>query len=569
MSISLPSSDAVLVPVSKAALPTPVVVRGKSNEDIVRLLDLSGSLLDRDPLTADKHASAAVALARSRQDIALLARSLEYAGRSKTMLGAIDVGLSCYIEAMDLYIQLSDADGRARVYYGMARARSMRGEHSIAIDRLRSCISLCESAGARLVSLRADALQALGGLFGKLGDESAALDSLLSALRLSRAEEDRARIGRILNEMGVIYGRLEQFDQALATFKEALAIAREHGLRREEQVALLNCGIVHERLGRFNEAFELLGEARKIAEEVQDIRGAAQIDIKIGVVHMGLNDYSTSAEWSRRAEEALVRVGDTHNALIASINLAYACCALGRNEEALEVLNRLHRESAAGDEKESLLAVLNALAVVHERLGNLPETIASLRQAAAVRQELFSRERVHALSELQVRFELERAQHEREVYRTRNENLKRTLEHKTNDLAANALFMAQRTDFLSQLRRIILERGTEGAAAAQATLDELLVMIDQQLDPQQNWEAFESQFRQVHHRFIQTLAERYPLLTPTEQKICSLLKLNLSNRDIAQLMSVSLHNVEMHRYRLRKKLGLATGDNLSSFLLSI
>ncbi|MCK6692317.1 MAG: hypothetical protein L6Q97_09460, partial [Thermoanaerobaculia bacterium] len=56
-------------------------------------------------------------------------------------------------------------------------------------------------------------------------------------------------------------------------------------------------------------------------------------------------------------------------------------------------------------------------------------------------------------------------------------------------------------------------------------------------------------------------------LTPNEQKLCALLRLNLSTKEISNLMSISLRGVEIARYRLRKKLGLDQGQNLSKFIL--
>jgi DNA-binding CsgD family transcriptional regulator len=43
--------------------------------------------------------------------------------------------------------------------------------------------------------------------------------------------------------------------------------------------------------------------------------------------------------------------------------------------------------------------------------------------------------------------------------------------------------------------------------------------------------------------------------------------MNLSSKEIAQLMNISVRGVEISRYRLRKKLHIPTETNLYSFLL--
>jgi DNA-binding CsgD family transcriptional regulator len=57
-------------------------------------------------------------------------------------------------------------------------------------------------------------------------------------------------------------------------------------------------------------------------------------------------------------------------------------------------------------------------------------------------------------------------------------------------------------------------------------------------------------------------------LTLNEQKLCAFLRLNLNTKDIANIMGISLRGVEVARYRLRKKLGLQRGQNLSKFILA-
>jgi DNA-binding CsgD family transcriptional regulator len=62
---------------------------------------------------------------------------------------------------------------------------------------------------------------------------------------------------------------------------------------------------------------------------------------------------------------------------------------------------------------------------------------------------------------------------------------------------------------------------------------------------------------------------RFPGLSPTDLKLCAYLRLNLTSKEIAQLMNISLKGVEISRYRVRKKLMLSTEVNLYDFLIDI
>jgi FixJ family two-component response regulator len=83
------------------------------------------------------------------------------------------------------------------------------------------------------------------------------------------------------------------------------------------------------------------------------------------------------------------------------------------------------------------------------------------------------------------------------------------------------------------------------------------------------WETFETNLNQIHNEFIINLSKKYPNLTSKDIKLCIYLKMNLSSKEIAPMMNISFRGVELHRYRLRKKLNLVQDENLSKFLLTV
>jgi DNA-binding CsgD family transcriptional regulator len=85
----------------------------------------------------------------------------------------------------------------------------------------------------------------------------------------------------------------------------------------------------------------------------------------------------------------------------------------------------------------------------------------------------------------------------------------------------------------------------------------------------QGWEQFAFHFDRVHSDFLAALKQEYPQLTANEQKLCAYLRMNLSTKEIAGLMNISVRGVEISRYRLRKKLQIPTETNLFQFLLAI
>lgn len=75
-------------------------------------------------------------------------------------------------------------------------------------------------------------------------------------------------------------------------------------------------------------------------------------------------------------------------------------------------------------------------------------------------------------------------------------------------------------------------------------------------------------FRVVLTQYIMIFKIRggIPELSNKEKLLCAYIKMNLLSKEIAPLLNISLRGVEISRYRLRKKLGLEKGSNLTEFL---
>ena len=82
------------------------------------------------------------------------------------------------------------------------------------------------------------------------------------------------------------------------------------------------------------------------------------------------------------------------------------------------------------------------------------------------------------------------------------------------------------------------------------------------------WEHFMQYFDEVHGDFSRRLRQEFPQLSPQDLKLCAYLRMNLSTKEIAQLLNITIRGVEIARYRLRKKLMLQRTVNLAEYILN-
>ena len=209
-----------------------------------------------------------------------------------------------------------------------------------------------------------------------------------------------------------------------------------------------------------------------------------------------------------------------------------------------------------------------ALAEAYEGAGETEKALLHTRRAYDLKERIYGEERQRAMAEMQARFDVERAERERELFRLKSEHLEQMIEQRSKELTSMAMHLVQKKMFLQKLRKDVTAL-SQHYQEGKGMMKEILGAIAGNLHDDDDWERFEREFQHVHQGFVTMLSERCPRLTPTELKVCALLKINLSNKEIARLLSVSLRNVESHRYSIRKKLGLPSDANLSSHLAGL
>ncbi|MNX63297.1 hypothetical protein D3C86_942910 [compost metagenome] len=138
------------------------------------------------------------------------------------------------------------------------------------------------------------------------------------------------------------------------------------------------------------------------------------------------------------------------------------------------------------------------------------------------------------------------------------------LQTKSSEVAGKSLSIAKQSEMIENIQNIL-----DSEKDFNKLKSEIKKAIKINEVNKHEWEIFETNLNQIHNEFIISLSKKYPHLTPKDIKLCVYLKMNLSSKEIAPMMNISFRGVELHRYRLRKKLNLSQEENLSKFLLSV
>lgn len=167
-------------------------------------------------------------------------------------------------------------------------------------------------------------------------------------------------------------------------------------------------------------------------------------------------------------------------------------------------------------------------------------------------------------------FQEKSALSEKEIMHLRNESLRNEMSHKNKELANATLHLIQKnrtlTDMKSELNKML--KSSPANSPDRHMVNNLLKKVNKDLRNEKQWELFNDYFDEVHQDFIARLKNEYDDLTPKELRLCAYLRMNISSKEIAPLMNISVRGVEISRYRLRKKLKLGHDTNLTEFIMT-
>lgn len=172
--------------------------------------------------------------------------------------------------------------------------------------------------------------------------------------------------------------------------------------------------------------------------------------------------------------------------------------------------------------------------------------------------------------QLEAQLAEEQRKNEHQLLLLQQGQLEQDLLHKSEGLANSTISLIRKKEFLGKLKNEIKKLKEEGGADFPVNnYQKILKMLDRHIVSEDEHALFEEGFNKVHENFFRQLLEKYPELTPPDLRLAAYLKMNLSNKEIAPLLNISVRGLEIKRYRLRKKLNLETDDNLISFMMQI
>lgn len=155
---------------------------------------------------------------------------------------------------------------------------------------------------------------------------------------------------------------------------------------------------------------------------------------------------------------------------------------------------------------------------------------------------------------------------QKEIHEKEKEKLQAEIKFKKKELADMSVQLIQNNQyinkFIQDITSLSVFSNKEGNNFIKRLVSEYKIIIKEE-----NWDNFENNFKINHPEFSKKIQNNFPELTKNDKKICTMLYLDFSTKEIADAAFKSIRTIESTRLRIRKKLNiLGTDEDLCRFL---
>jgi tetratricopeptide (TPR) repeat protein len=427
-----------------------------------------------------------------------------------------------------------------------------------------------------------------------------AIRDFLEAEKRMIAAKNPEYLGMIYNSLAGNFKDLEDMPSAKAYYGRAKKAFDGQGDKRAVVMVYNNLGAIYRKVNLLDSALYVYGEARKLLVTLNNSFLLAQNTLNMGNVYEQKGDLDQAEAAFLRCLELSESSKLQYGVLLSTLNLGNLYRLKEDFPRSKDWLNRaLQLSNNMGLAREKGL-VLERLSWLARDTNNFEEAYAQSVQAAAIQDSLASESVKKEVQALQEKFENENS--ENEVLSLKAEKQQATLGllaagigilllvtfilyvlYRQKRLLAQKLLAESEREVLSKAIQVkdmeltsqalqllqLKKRMEESAEDADGTSEEKMERFPARESFDVLQQEFENRITSSNEDFYQKLLKAYPDLKPSELKLCSYLRLNLSTKELAEILNKSVRTIENTRFAIRKKMGLGPEDNLVGRLIAM
>ena len=488
------------------------------------------------------------------------------------LAGDYKQALVLYEKAYRLFSDQDNEKEASGILINIANCYGEIGEVVTCLETHMKSLSIQERLGITGYPLATN-LMNIAVLHADLKNPTEALKWNRKAIRIFKKLDDSLSIAEVEFNMA-----LNLYDvDSLAVSQNILdRLERYHRQSKNHYMltdVLFESGKNYYKSGNFELSENALLEGLRIARSQEDKQVYGIAYNKLFELYMSMKDYKKAEEFALLSYTHTKDLGRNLELLVDIENLADMYEVFGEYEKSVLFHNeyKVLKDSIVGIEKLNAISELQTKYETEKKQQEIvllkeKEKRTGLEKKALLGTiggiVLFFIGLVYLLKQRIAKARLEKEKSQQELTFKKKE-----LDLKNKELVAYTLQLAHKNEFLENIKSdvIDLERIKNDTKSRQRIVNAININQNDSL----GWEGFKKRFQAVHTDFESNALSQYPELSANDLRLMSLLKMNLSSKEVASTLNISPDGVKKARYRLRKKLNLKSEESLEGLVLDL
>ena len=362
----------------------------------------------------------------------------------------------------------------------------------------------------------------IGEVFRLTGNYKMALPYFERAVAINKKLKFNTWLSTNYDNIGMIYHMMGDNEKSLSYLYKGLTLAKDIEFAKGECTSYSSLGLFYYENNKLDSALKYFWKSYLLATEIQEIRTLKAASEGLSKTHKCMSNFDSALMFQEKFKNYSDTILNGRNLTRLSLVMAQTQF---ENEKRIEEIRQKKSRNRYILVIITLVSVVIIISLIYYNQRN------KFRYLDLKKQHL----------------ELEK-------------------KYLNNELTNFAMHITQKNELLNDLKNRIQSLRHSGADKQNTGLSGINSLIIQSLSHKDDIEVFQNNADKLNREFIVELKQKFPSLTTNEVQLCTLLKLNLSTKEIASIRQVTPRAVKMARYRLRKKLELPLEGDISEFL---
>jgi Tetratricopeptide repeat len=356
------------------------------------------------------------------------------------------------------------------------------------------------------------------------------------------------------NTIALGYKELQQYDSALLLFNKALLLAKNINSKVWISLITGNIGDVYMLQKKYAKAKPLLEYDYRWSMQNNEKENAANSMQQAAKIYL-INRQNDSALFvAKKAQELLEAKGASSPVYSRNVYqaLAMAYHAKGIHDSAWKYQGLYLQNADLVTERKSAnhLDIIQTKINYEQSLSNI-KSLLKEKQAEQVKRNFLLAGIIIVLFTAFLVY-----QNQRLRFRLKKEQLLQETAAAKQQLQSFTQSIIEKNEMIEQLQNQMLLQKQEGNTE----------LLQQTILTDEDWERFQQMFEKVHPGFFIQLKKINPEITAAELRLAALIKLNISNKQMAAMQGISADSIRKSKHRLRQRLNITVEDGLEEFV---